>query len=94
MNMAIVPMHARPRLGKGTNGACPGVKSYPGLSDTVGPWADCMGAPGGGACLSRGLCHGGISELRQSDGPGVSPSRWGKTSKDEVTPLSSEAGAE
>lgn len=67
MNMGIVPMHAWPRLGKGTNAACPGVKSYPpGPFDTVGPRVHCMGAVGGAASLSFGLCHGATSELQQS----------------------------
>lgn len=29
MNMGIVPVHAWPRLGKGTNAVCPRVKFYP-----------------------------------------------------------------
>lgn len=53
-----------------------------------------MGAAGGATSLGSRLCHGDTSEPQQSNGPSFSPSHGGKTMKDEVTPLSSTAGAE
>lgn len=47
MNMSIVPVHAWPRLGKGTKAACPRVKSHPpGSSNMWGHGLDLGGHDG------------------------------------------------